>query len=154
MCQALAALRDIIPGSDHWPEFLRNESEQFEARLSLVRVESSPSLFLDGMAGSLLPVATAHGEGRVAWPDGQQPAVPVALRYVAPDGEPATQYPYNPNGSAGAITGVCNDDGRITIMMPHPERTLRTLNFSWAPAHWPETSPWQRMFRNARVWLG
>ncbi len=153
-CQALAALRDIIPGSDHWPEFLRNESEQFEARLSLVRVESSPSLFLDGMAGSLLPVATAHGEGRVAWPDGQQPAVPVALRYVAPDGEPATQYPYNPNGSAGAITGVCNDDGRITIMMPHPERTLRTVNFSWAPAHWPETSPWQRMFRNARVWLG
>ena len=153
-CQALSALREIIPGASHWPDFLRNESEQFEARLSLVRVEESPSLFLAGMAGSLLPVATAHGEGRAAFAGAPPDDRTVTLRYVEPDGTPATTYPQNPNGSPAGITGVCNADGRVTIMMPHPERTLRTVNFSWAPADWGPTSPWLRMFRNARAWVG
>ena len=153
-CQALAALRDIIPGSAGWPEFRRNASEQFEARLSLVKVEPSRSLFFDGMAGSLLPVATAHGEGRACFGDGHPGADAVTLRYVEPDGQPAAAYPQNPNGSADGVTGVCNDDGRITIMMPHPERTLRTVNFSWAPVGWGETSPWLRLFQNARAWVG
>ncbi len=152
-CQALSALRSIIPGASHWPDFVRNESEQFEARLSLVRVEESPSLFLAGMAGSRLPVATAHGEGRVRFEGRESDARTVALRYVEPDGTPAKAYPQNPNGSPEGITGLCNEDGRITIMMPHPERTLRTVNFSWSPGSWGETSPWMRMFRNARVWL-
>ncbi len=152
-CQAMSALREIIPGAGHWPDFLRNESEQFEARLSLVRVEESPSLFLAGMAGSLLPVATAHGEGRAVFTPGDTTAAPVVLRYVEPDGSPATSYPQNPNGSPAGITGLCNDDGRVTIMMPHPERTLRTVNFSWAPSEWGHDSPWLRMFRNARAWV-
>jgi phosphoribosylformylglycinamidine synthase len=152
-CQALSALREIIPGTSHWPDFLRNESEQFEARLSLVRVEESPSLFFAGMAGSLLPVATAHGEGRADFAGTPPGEHRVALRYVEPDGTPATAYPQNPNGSPAGVTGVCNEDGRVTIMMPHPERTLRTVNFSWAPAEWGPTSPWMRMFRNARAWI-
>ncbi len=152
-CQALSALRSIIPGAAHWPDFVRNESEQFEARLSLVRVEASPSLFLAGMAGSRLPVATAHGEGRVEFNGAGTGSPVVALRYVEPDGTPASTYPQNPNGSPGGITGLCNEDGRVTIMMPHPERTLRTVNFSWAPAGWGATSPWMRMFQNARLWV-
>ncbi len=153
-CQALSALREIIPGTARWPDFLRNESEQFEARLSLVRIEESPSLFFSGMAGSLLPVATAHGEGRAAFAGTTAKEAAVALRYVEPDGSAATGYPQNPNGSEAGITGVCNTDGRVTILMPHPERTLRTVNFSWAPADWGPTSPWMRMFRNARAWVG
>ncbi len=153
-CQMLSALRELIPGAEHWPDFLRNRSEQFEARLSLVRVEDSPSLFLDGMQGSLLMVPTAHGEGRVDFGERAPQAAQVALRYVAGNGEVATNYPDNPNGSPAGITGLCNEDGRVTIMMPHPERTLRTVNFSWAPADWPEISPWQRLFQNARKWLG
>ncbi len=153
-CQALSALREIIPGTGAWPDFVRNESEQFEARLSLVRVEASPSLFFSGMAGSLLPVATAHGEGRADFGDGDRSAANVALRYSGVTGLPAVTYPRNPNGSPEGITGLCNDDGRVTVMMPHPERTLRTVNFSWAPDGWSETSPWQRMFRNARAWVG
>jgi phosphoribosylformylglycinamidine synthase len=152
-CQALSALREIIPGTSHWPDFLRNESEQFEARLSLVRIEESPSLFFAGMAGSLLPVATAHGEGRAVFAHSEPDERTVALRYVEPDGKPATAYPQNPNGSLAGITGVCNADGRVTILMPHPERTLRTVNFSWAPEDWGPTSPWMRMFRNARAWV-
>ncbi|MEE4173241.1 MAG: phosphoribosylformylglycinamidine synthase [Xanthomonadales bacterium] len=152
-CQALSALREIIPGTAHWPDFLRNESEQFEARLSLVRVEESPSLFFTGMAGSLLPVATAHGEGRADFAGADPDERTVALRYVEPDGAAASAYPQNPNGSVAGITGVCNEDGRVTILMPHPERTLRTVNFSWAPADWGPTSPWMRMFRNARAWV-
>ncbi|MEJ2534806.1 MAG: phosphoribosylformylglycinamidine synthase subunit PurQ, partial [Gammaproteobacteria bacterium] len=152
-CQMLSALRGIIPGAGAWPDFLRNEAEQFEARLSLVEVGASASLFFEGMAGSRLPVATAHGEGRVAFPGAEAPAEQLALRYVEADGAPATAYPQNPNGSPGGITGLCNADGRVTIMMPHPERTLRTVNFSWAPSQWSATSPWMRMFRNARAWV-
>ncbi len=153
-CQALSALREIIPGAGAWPDFVRNESEQFEARLSLVHVEPSRSLFFSGMAGSLLPIATAHGEGRAIFAAGTADAAQVTLRYVEPSGEAARQYPQNPNGSPDGITGVCNEDGRVTILMPHPERTLRKVNFSWAPGDWPADSPWLRMFRNARAWVG
>ena len=152
-CQMPFSLREIIPGTDSWPNFVANRSGQFEARLSLVKVTESSSLFFSGMAGSLLPVATAHGEGRAKF-DGQLLSqAQLALQYVDTDGSAAVQYPQNPNGSPHGITGLCNSDGRITIMMPHPERSLRTVNFSWAPDEWPEISPWQRMFRNARHWV-
>ncbi|TWT20195.1 phosphoribosylformylglycinamidine synthase [Luteimonas marina] len=154
-CQMLSQLRDIIPGAAHWPRFLRNRSEQFEGRLGLLEVLDSPSLFLAGMAGSRIPVVVAHGEGRAAFDDeADRGAARVALRYVEGDGAPATTYPANPNGSIDAIAGLASDDGRATILMPHPERTLRSLNFSWAPREWPDASPWMRMFRNARARLG
>ena len=153
-CQMLSSLRDIIPGTGDWPDFVANRSGQFEARLSLVKVAESASLFFHGMAGSLLPVASAHGEGRAEFNRGSAASAPVALRYADASGEFASHYPQNPNGSPDGVTGLCNADGRVTIMMPHPERTLRTVNFSWAPADWPEISPWQRMFQNARQWLG
>ena len=127
---------------------------------SLVRVEDSPSLFLQGMGGSLLPVATAHGEGRADFGGGDIPQGGVALRYVDSDGAATEHYPQNPNGSPAGVTGLCNADGRVTIMMPHPERMLRGTNFSWAPAVWRspaeegyDPSPWLRMFRNARRWV-
>ena len=154
-CQMMAQLRGIIPGAEHWPTFQRNASEQYEARLALLEVGDSPSLFLRGMAGSRIPVAVAHGEGRAQFDTSiDHSAVDVALRYVSGDGRVAEAYPANPNGSPGGIAGISSRDGRATILMPHPERTLRTANFSWAPRDWPEASPWQRMFRNARAWLG
>jgi phosphoribosylformylglycinamidine synthase len=165
-CQMLAALRDLIPGAADWPVFAGNRSEQFEARLSLVRVEPSASIFLEGMAGSRLPVVTAHGEGRAEFDGRPVPEPLVALRYVDSGGDATEHYPQNPNGSPAGITGLCNADGRVTIMMPHPERTLRNVNFSWAPKGWtgPRSdggvssglghSPWLRMFRNARRWVG
>ena len=153
-CQMMAQLRGIIPGAEHWPTFQRNASEQYEARLALLEVGESPSLFLRGMGGSRIPVAVAHGEGRAVFDAGiDRSAVDVAVRYVE-GGQVALQYPANPNGSPDGIAGVTSRDGRATILMPHPERTLRTANFSWAPADWPEPSPWLRMFRNARAWLG
>jgi len=152
-CQMLSSLKEIIPGSESWPEFVANRSGQFEARLSLVKVSDSASLFFNGMAGSLLPVATAHGEGRASFRKQVLPQSQIALQYVGASGNTMIEYPQNPNGSPAGVTGLCNTDGRITIMMPHPERTLRTVNFSWAPKNWPEVSPWQRMFRNARNWV-
>ncbi len=152
-CQMLSSLKDIIPGTDNWPEFVANRSGQFEARLSLVKVSESASLFFSGMAGSLLPVATAHGEGRAQFHQQFLPQTQVALQYVDATGSTTVEYPQNPNGSPEGVTGLCNSDGRITIMMPHPERTLRTVNFSWAPDDWPEVSPWQQMFFNARHWV-
>lgn len=153
-CQMLSQLKPIIPGAQHWPRMLRNRSEQFEARFGLLEVEASPSLFLSGMAGSRLPVAIAHGEGRVAFDDdGDRIAATVALRYVDGDG-PARAYPANPNGSQDAIAGLTSSDGRATILMPHPERTPRTVNLSWAPENWHADSPWLRLFRNARRHLG
>ena len=153
-CQMMAQLRGIIPGAEHWPTFQRNASEQYEARLALLEVGESPSLFLRGMAGSRIPVAVAHGEGRAVFADViDRGAVDVALRYVE-GGRVAESYPANPNGSPDGIAGVTSRDGRATILMPHPERTLRSVNFSWAPRDWPEASPWLRMFRNARAWLG
>ncbi|MCF6225650.1 MAG: phosphoribosylformylglycinamidine synthase [Xanthomonadales bacterium] len=151
-CQMLASLRDIIPGAQHWPHFIRNRSEQFEARLSLVEIQASPSLFFAGMAGSRLPVASSHGEGRVDWSASDAAAAKVAMRYIEADGTPAVQYPANPNGSAEGINGLTTADGRVTIMMPHPERSLSSSNFSWAPADWTQESPWRKMFMNAYSW--
>ncbi len=154
-CQMLSQLKELIPGAVHFPQFLRNASEQYEGRLALLEVADSPSLFLRGMTGSRIPVAVAHGEGRASFETGEDAGrVAIALRYVDGDGVPAMSYPANPNGSTDAIAGVTSDDGRVTILMPHPERTLRAANFSWAPRDWQGDSPWQRMFRNARVWLG
>lgn len=152
-CQMLSALKDIIPGAQHWPEFVANRSGQFEARLSMVKIIESASLFFNGMVGSLLPVATAHGEGRAHFESTQIPQSGIALQYADANGNPASSYPQNPNGSPQGVTGLCNSDGRITIMMPHPERSLRSVNFSWCPDDWPEISPWQRMFQNARHWV-
>ena len=153
-CQMLSQLKDIIPGTAHWPRFLRNRSEQFEARLGLVEVVESPSLFLRGMAGSQMPIVVSHGEGRAEFDSGpEQSTAQVSLRYVDCDGSPASSYPANPNGSLDGIAGLTSDDGRVTILMPHPERTPRTVNLSWAPRDWPDDSPWLRMFRNARVWV-
>ncbi len=154
-CQMMSQLKDIIPGAEHWPKFLRNAGEQFEARTALLEVVESPSILLRGMAGSRLPVAVAHGEGRAEFDSAvDQAAASIALRYVDGDGRVATQYPLNPNGSPDGITGLTSSDGRVTILMPHPERTPRTVNLSWAPTSWGEDSPWLRMFRNARVWCG
>ena len=158
-CQMLAHLHSLIPGAELWPRFARNRSEQFEARLAQVEVLRSPSLFLSGMEGSRMPVAVAHGEGRAHFTADSGPrrllsAGLVALRYVDGQGQPAKRYPANPNGSVDAITGLCNRDGRVTIMMPHPERVFRSVQHSWHPASWGDDGPWLRMFRNARVWLG
>ncbi len=154
-CQMLSQLKGMIPGAEHWPRFLRNRSEQFEARFGLLEVGDSPSLFLSGMHGSRIPVAIAHGEGRATFDtDADRDAATVALRYVANDGSAASTYPANPNGSEGAIAGLTSRDGRATILMPHPERTPRSVNMSWHPNDWPEDSPWLRMFRNARVQIG
>lgn len=154
-CQMLSQLKDIIPGAEHWPRFLRNRSEQFEARTALLEVVESPSIFLRGMAGSRIPVAVAHGEGRAEFDTAvDQAAARVALRYIDGNGAVASQYPLNPNGSPDGITGLTSSDGRVTILMPHPERTPRSANLSWYPADWGDDSPWMRMFRNARVWCG
>jgi len=154
-CQMLAQLKDIIPGAKHWPKFLRNASEQYEARLATVEVLDSPSLFFKGMAGSRIPVAVAHGEGRVSFPQTCSPSrSAAAMRFVDNRGKPTENYPLNPNGSPGGLAGFCAADGRVTIMMPHPERVFRSVQLSWHPDHWGEDSPWMRMFRNARVWCG
>ncbi|SKA20245.1 phosphoribosylformylglycinamidine synthase [Novilysobacter spongiicola] len=154
-CQMLSQLKPIIPGAGHWPSFQRNRSEQFEARLGLLEVVESPSILLRGMAGSRIPVVVSHGEGRAEFASSlDQTAVHAPLRYVDGDGNPATEYPANPNGSTGSVAGLTSDDGRVTILMPHPERTPRTANLSWAPSEWGEDSPWMRLFRNARVFVG
>ncbi len=153
-CQMLAHLRDLIPGAEAWPRFVRNRSEQFEGRLALVEVLDSPSVLLSGMAGSRLPLAVAHGEGRVDFSVGDAAAAQPVLRYIDGHGRPAATYPANPNGSPGGLTGFTSDDGRATILMPHPERVFRTVQHSWHPAGWGEDGPWLRMFRNARAWLG
>ncbi|MCA1798589.1 MAG: phosphoribosylformylglycinamidine synthase [Xanthomonadaceae bacterium] len=157
-CQMLSGLQDLVPGAAAWPKFLRNRSEQFEARLSLVEVQAGRSLFFDGMAGARLPIAVAHGEGRAQFAsDGDAARLEeygqVSLRFVSGDGERAETYPANPNGSPGGITGLCNEDGRVTILMPHPERVFLTVQHSWHPTDWGPDGPWLRMFRNARCWL-
>lgn len=153
-CQMLAQLKDIVPGAEHWPVFLRNRSEQFEGRLSLAEVVESPSLFFRGMAGSRIPVVVSHGEGRAVFGGAvDQAAAAVSMRYIDGDGRVATRYPANPNGSTDAIAGLSSNDGRATILMPHPERTPRSVNMSWHPRDWPDESPWVRMFRNARAWV-
>lgn len=157
-CQMLSNLKSLIPGAELWPRFVRNESERFEARFSLVEVQSSSSLFLNGMAGSRMPIAVSHGEGRVEVRDqahltALEQSATVALRFVDNYGQPTQQYPSNPNGSPNAITGLTTQDGRVTIMMPHPERVFRTVANSWHPEHWGENGAWMRMFQNARKYL-
>lgn len=154
-CQMMSHLRDLIPVASHWPEFVRNTSEQFEARLVNVEVLESPSIFFAGMAGSVMPVVNSHGEGRVQFLRPEDAAlVKAAARFVDPCGNPTEVYPYNPNGSKGGLTSVTTEDGRFTIMMPHPERSHRAQQLSWHPAEWTDASGWMRMFRNARKWVG
>ncbi|OBT16832.1 phosphoribosylformylglycinamidine synthase [Vibrio sp. UCD-FRSSP16_10] len=158
-CQMLSNLKELIPGADLWPRFVRNESERFEARFSLVEVQKSDSVFFDGMAGSRMPIAVSHGEGRVEVKDTAhlnaiENSGTVALRYVDNLGNATQQYPNNPNGSPNAITGLTTADGKVTIMMPHPERVFRTVANSWAPESWGEDSAWMRMFRNVRKNIG
>ncbi|HED17342.1 MAG TPA: phosphoribosylformylglycinamidine synthase, partial [Gammaproteobacteria bacterium] len=157
-CQMMSNLHEIIPGTENWPHFVRNRSDQFEARFTRVEIMDSPSLFLQGMTGSRIPIAIAHGEGRAEFVSAEtlgqlQASSGVVMRYVDFQGQPTEIYPNNPNGSPEGITGLCNTDGRFTIMMPHPERVFRTVQHSWHPDDWGEDSPWMRMFRNARVWL-
>ncbi|MBT00127.1 MAG: phosphoribosylformylglycinamidine synthase [Oceanospirillaceae bacterium] len=158
-CQMLSNLHELIPGAELWPHFVRNMSEQFEARVAMVEVQSSPSFFLEGMAGSRMPIAVAHGEGRAEFRDnshlaGLESAGTIALRYVDNRGQQTLSYPANPNGSPNGITGITTPDGRVTIMMPHPERVFRAIQNSWAPDDWAEDGAWMRMFRNARKALG
>jgi len=154
-CQMMAALKELIPGAAHWPAFVRNRSEQFEARFVMAEIVDSPSLVFAGMAGSRIPVATAHGEGRARFDraDDLGQAI-VAMRHVDNRGAATERYPANPNGSPQGITGLTTADGRFTIVMPHPERVFRSVQMSWAPDGAPEDSPWMRMFRNARRWVG
>jgi phosphoribosylformylglycinamidine synthase len=153
-CQMMAALAAIIPGAHAWPRFTRNASEQFEARLSLVEVLDSPSIFFAGMAGSRIPIAVSHGEGRPDFSQrGDAATVLRALRFVDHHGAPTEAYPTNPNGGAGGLTGVTTPDGRFTALMPHPERVFRNLQFSWTSGDALAPSPWLRMFRNARAWF-
>ena len=147
----LAALKELIPGAAQWPLFVRNRSEQFEARLVMVEIPESASILLRGMAGSRLPIVTAHGEGRAEF--SSSPSL-VCMRYVNNRGDPTEVYPYNPSGSPQGICGLTTPDGRFTVVMPHPERVFRTVQWSWAPSGLGEDSPWMRLFRNARRWVG
>jgi phosphoribosylformylglycinamidine synthase len=157
-CQMFAELASIIPGTGHWPRFTHNQSERFEARLSMVEVLDSPSVFFKGMAGLRAPVAVAHGEGFANFSkQGSATQVHAAMRFVDNLGQATETYPYNPNGSPAGLTAVTTADGRFTAMMPHPERVFRTLQFSHYPQAKSEAasefSPWMRLWRNARVWV-
>lgn len=157
-CQMLSNLKDLIPGASHWPHFVTNKSERFEARVAMVEVTESPSVLFNGMQGSRMPIAVSHGEGRAEFAanslNALQQQSQIALRYVDNSGKVTEHYPANPNGSAQGITGLCSEDGRVTIMMPHPERVFRAVTNSWRPDEWQEDSPWMRLFRNARVFVG
>ena len=157
-CQMLSNLKELIPGAEAWPHFVTNRSERFEARFSLVEVQKNNSLFFEGMAGSRMPIAVSHGEGRAEFKGNDLATVNaeglVTMRYINNRGDIAASYPANPNGSPEGITGLTTKDGRVSIMMPHPERVFRTVANSWHPDEWGEDSPWMRMFRNARVYLG
>ncbi|MCK9387751.1 MAG: phosphoribosylformylglycinamidine synthase [Sulfuritalea sp.] len=152
-CQMMAHLAPIIPGAQDWPTFQRNRSEQFEARVVMAEIPPSASIFLSSMAGSKLPVVVSHGEGRAEFAAGQNAKAIVALRYIDNRGAVATTYPFNPNGSPDGLAGVTTADGRFTIMMPHPERTFRSVQMSWQPPGLGDDAPWLAMFRNARRWL-
>jgi phosphoribosylformylglycinamidine synthase len=158
-CQMLSELKELIPGAENWPKFLQNRSERFEARLPQVRLNESPSIFFKGMAGSVLPIPVAHGEGYAVFASEaeQQSAVKnglVAAQFVDSQHKPTEHYPANPNGSPQGITALTTPDGRATIMMPHPERAFMTRQLSWHPSDWPADSPWLQMFVNAREWAG
>ena len=158
-CQMMSNLKEIIPGSDAWPRFVQNKSERFEARFSLVEIQESPSVLFKGMAGSVMPIAVSHGEGRTEFSsdeaiDAANNSGTVSMRYINNYGDVTETYPANPNGSVDGITSLTTTDGRVTIMMPHPERVFRTVANSWHPDSWGEDSPWVRMFRNARKFIG
>jgi len=158
-CQMLSALKELIPGAEGWPRFVRNRSEQYEARLALVRVPPSRSVLLAGMQDSVLPIAVAHGEGHAEFePGSSAPGLLaqglVTLQYADNREQPTERYPFNPNGSALGLAGLCSADGRVTSVMPHPERVFRTVQNSWAPKEWQEDGGWMRLFRNARVFVG
>jgi phosphoribosylformylglycinamidine synthase len=158
-CQMLAALKDLIPGAHSWPRFVRNSSEQYEARLSLVRIPASQSVLMRGMHDSVLPIAVAHGEGQAEFDPGTDAATllrraMVTLQFVDSRDRPTRSYPANPNGSALGLAGLCSEDGRVTALMPHPERVFRSVQNSWAPREWGEDGGWMRLFRNARVYVG
>jgi phosphoribosylformylglycinamidine synthase len=156
-CQMFSRLKSIIPGAENWPYFSRNLSEQYEARLVMVEVSESPSALFSGMHGSRLPIVVSHGEGRAVF-DTPEAADAcrwlTALRFVDNRGAVTERYPANPNGSARGVTAVTTPDGRFTALMPHPERVFRGVLFSWHPPGWEDESPWMRLFRNARAWLG
>jgi phosphoribosylformylglycinamidine synthase len=157
-CQMLSALKELIPGAGSWPRFVRNRSEQYEARLTLVRVPRSHSVLFAGMQDSVLPIVVAHGEGQAEFDPGSSAAdlLPqrlATLQYVDNRGQPTEKYPFNPNGSALGLAGLCSADGRVTSVMPHPERVFRTVQHSWRPKEWSEDGGWMRLFRNARVFL-
>lgn len=157
-CQMMSNLHELIPGTEHWPHFVKNASEQFEGRTSLVKIQDSPSVLLKGMAGSIFPIAVAHGEGRAefsgkAVEEAALNSGQISMQYVDNTGKVTNNYPSNPNGSPNGIAALCNEDGRFTIMMPHPERVFRAVTNSWRPDDWEEYSPTMRMFRNARHWL-
>ena len=157
-CQMMSNLSELIPGSELWPHFVRNRSEQFEARVAMVQVQESNSIFLQGMAGSRMPIAIAHGEGHAEFASEEAMlqadlSGSVALRFVDNHGKVTENYPANPNGSPRGISGLTSRDGRVTIMMPHPERVFRAVQNSWRPEEWNEDAPWMRMFRNARAWV-
>jgi phosphoribosylformylglycinamidine synthase len=154
-CQMMSNLQSIIPGAEHWPKFTRNRSEQFEARFTMVEIPESPSIFFEGMAGLRTPIVVSHGEGFADFSrQGDIGQVLVAMRYIDNYGLPTEAYPFNPNGSPHGITSVTTGDGRFTVLMPHAERVFRTVQHSWYPESWGEDSPWMRMFRNARRWVG
>jgi phosphoribosylformylglycinamidine synthase len=154
-CQMMSNLKSIIPGAQAWPKFTRNKSEQFEARFAMVEVAESPSIFFQGMAGTQTPIAVAHGEGFADFSQtGDIREALVAMRYVDNKGQVTEGYPFNPNGSPQGVTSVTTPDGRFTVLMPHAERVFRTVQHSWHPTSWAEYSPWMRMFRNARRWVG
>jgi phosphoribosylformylglycinamidine synthase len=155
-CQMMSNLKGVIPGAQNWPHFERNLSEQYEARLTMIEVQESPSILFAGMEGSRIPIVTAHGEGKAVFKDAAQVDAArflVAGRYVDNRGKVSETYPYNPNGSPQGITALTTPDGRFNILMPHPERVFRTVAFSWHPEEWGEDSPWMRIFRNARAWV-
>lgn len=158
-CQMMSNLKEIIPGSEAWPRFVQNKSERFEARFSLVEIQESPSVLFKGMAGSVMPIAVSHGEGRTEFSDDEaidaaNNSGTVSMRYINNYGDVTETYPANPNGSVDGITSLTTTNGRVTIMMPHPERVFRTVANSWHPDSWGEDSPWVRMFRNARKFIG
>ena len=156
-CQMLSAVKALIPGAALWPRFVGNRSEQFEARFSLVQIQESPSILLRGMAGSHMPVVVSHGEGRAEFPlggyDQLNQAGLAAMHFVDHELQTATRYPENPNGSVHGLTAISSQDGRVTAMMPHPERVYRTNQWSWSPASYGEFSPWMKLFCNGRAWL-
>ena len=156
-CQMMSQLKDLIPGAENFPRFVANKSARFEARTVNVKIERTKSVLLKGMQDSILPIAVAHGEGYATLSDtdiaGMAAHGQIAMRYVDSQGAPTEHYPLNPNGSPQGVTGICTTDGRVTLMMPHPERNLMAYNHSWKPEEWDQDGAWMRMFRNARAFL-